>query len=65
MLPRKPSDFGDNKLKLYFKYPEVIIESSVYAHISETLSRVSYKISSLLSYPNPIETDGLFEKSYV
>jgi hypothetical protein len=42
-----------------------LVESSAYAYISENVSRLSYKISSLLSHPNRFETDGLFEKPHV
>jgi hypothetical protein len=65
MVPRKLSDYAENKMKFDFEYPEAIIESSVYAYISETVSRLSYKIPSLLSHSNPIETDGLFETPHV
>jgi hypothetical protein len=64
-LPRKSSDYGDNKIKLDTEYPEAIRESLVYAYISEPVSRLSYKISSLLSHPNPIKTDRPFEKPHV
>jgi len=53
------------KIKFDFECPDAIIESSVYPYISETVSRLSYKISSLLSHPNPIGTDGLFETPHV
>ena len=64
MFPRKPYDYGENK-KIDFEYPEAITESSVYVYISETVSRLSYKIPSLLSHSNPIEIDGLFETPHV
>jgi hypothetical protein len=57
--------FGDNKIKFDFEYQEVIIEPSVYAYISETVSLLRYKVPSLLFHPNHIKTDGLFETPHV